>query len=192
MKKLPVSILYGSVVITMALFFSGCQLFGPKNGEVSEEGSTIEVVPVTPSEEFAEVKESDVETVDLSQPKEETETNQSSLTGALRYYISEGKVLFSVAAGQDRLGTEDEEDENSSRLTVWVKGAQTAWQRVCDLTQDKGGLQCGGSLSEDQLPLEVGVVRGSGSPATGAVLLLQGRIPTSDSTESSESVKSAE
>lgn len=192
MKKFHMGLLYGGVGLTMALFLSGCQLFGPKDGEVSDEGTTIEVVPVTPSEEFAEVSDSDVETVDLAQPEEESESDRPLLSGALRYYISDGKVLFSVAAGQDRLGTEDEESEDNARLVVWVKGAQTAWQRVCDLTQDKGGLQCGGSLSEDQLPLEVGVVRGLGSPAAGAALLLQGRIPASESSEPVESTESAE
>ena len=181
--------LVGGLVLTMASFLSGCQFFGPKDGEVSDEGSTIQVVPVTPSEEFAEVSDGDVQTLDLTQPTDESEADQSSLKGALRYYISDGKVLFSVAADQDPGSSEATPQNERSGLVVWVKGAQTAWQRVCNLVTDKGGIQCGGSLSEDELPLEVGVVRGSGSPASGARLLLQGIIPSNDSGESSESAE---
>jgi len=182
MNKVQVGVMYGAVGLMLAVTLSGCQLFGNKDGEVSDEASTIEVVPVTPSEEFSEVSDTDVETVDLTTPEATSEeSTDDSVRGALRYYIADGKVLFSVEADQSQAPDEDEASRLDN-LVVWVKGAESAWQRVCALETDKGGLQCGGTLSEDQLPLEVGLVRGSGSPSAGAKLLLKGLIPASEST----------
>lgn len=124
-------------------------------GQISEFAEGIEIEELSDDEQSSVIKGlGDISTVTL-EAVSQTEGDQeamSSMSGQVRYEITDGKVRFSVTAMLPELET--------GFYQVWLKAVDSdAVRRAFRLELSKAGYIGSAAISEDTLPFEVIVSR---------------------------------
>lgn len=190
------------VIAILFLIFLWWQNSQKKPGSISDTAEQIEVVAITPSPDKLQLSDSAVSRLELrapqtpeqAEPTDAAAQNQEDVTGEIRSLVENDRLIFSVLllrAVAGRVSSPDSptavpSDQASlptntqtlSTPAVWIKAAgSSTWQLVCQVTDSKGGLQCGGSIALSDLPVAVAVTASASTNPAGGPVLLEGELP---------------
>lgn len=206
-KSLPYVLPVLAIVFLIFLWWQSSQTKKGSISETAEHIELVAITPSPDKLQLSDsaVSRLELRTPEPAQ-QDESASNQeqqpTSVTGEIRSLVEDNRLIFSVLLLRAVSGAlvpqgspsmapsmipsmaptsqadSQMEVQDTSMPAVWVKGeGSTNWQLVCQVTDSKGGLQCGGSIALSDLPVQVAVTAAANiTPADGPILL-EGELP---------------